>query len=467
MKTFKNPIVAMSVLAVASMLTTACNGSDDVMEEVVTDTPSEERIPHYATMKLDGSIIPFDATRATTATWNDGDKIYLQFTVGNNLVDGAAIYNATTQEWNVEYYGTLTTGTETKCEAYYFENAIEATHTAVTLNEHTVIYTDKAATYLMENNVIKVTANLTPMTGRIRMKGDASEEYRFSGINHYCTYNIVDNNFASTQTNHVVSVESDGYSAYYYGFFPNEAKKEIFFDDTQYCVSYAKTLGEQALAVGRSGYLNAPSMDNRSGWEVLQFKDVTVSNVAFRMIRVVDNDVYNIKSFWIAETEVTQGLWKAVMGSNNNPSYHTGDDNYPVEKVSWDDCQTFITKLNAKTGLNFRLPSGDEWVCASIGACLSQGYTYSGSSDYNAVAWCWNNSSSASHPVKMLNPNEIGTYDMSGNVAEWTTREYRSGSSIYHYVYGGAYNNDYYQCEYNDCDYGSSASAMYGFRLAL
>lgn len=464
MKTLKNTIVAMSILAVASMLTTACNGSDDVMEEVVTDTPSEERIPHYATMKLDGSIIPFDATRATTATWNDGDKIYLQFTVGNKLVDGAAIYNATTQEWNVEYYGTLTTGTETKCEAYYFENAIEATHTAVTLNEHTVIYTDKAATYLMENNVIKVTANLNPMTGRIRMKGDASEEYRFSGINHYCTYNIVDNNFASTQTNHVVSVESDGYSAYYYGFFPNEAKKEIFFDDTQYCVSYAKTLGEQALAVGRSGYLNAPSMDNRSGWEVLQFKDVTVSNVTFRMIRVVDD----MPSFYIGETEVTQELWKAVMGSSNNPSTFEGT-NMPVNNISWDDCQTFIAKLNAKTGMKFRLPSLTEWLAASKGGCISQGYTYSGSNTHGDVAWTNSNSSYGTHPVKQLLPNEIGAYDMSGNVEEWVNDTYMNNGSLYGYVAGGHYYLGYSSCYKGDFrkSYASSVNSYAGLRLAL
>lgn len=468
MKTMRRMFWAVPMMAMALFASVSCT-SDEVMENPVEQPTEEvERIPNHATMNLQGGLVPFDATttRAESEEWADGAKVYLQFTVGTALVDGVATYDSETASWTVDYYGELTTGKETKCEAYYFENAGEATHTSITLSEHTAIYADKAAAYMFEDNTLTVIANLTPMTGRIRLAGEISEEYRFSGIKHYCTYSITDNQFVSTEGNYVSSVNTDGFSAYYYGFFPNDAKKELYFDDTQFCMSYVKTLGEQALAVGRSGYLNIPSIDNRSGWETLQSKDITVSNTTFRMIRVVDNGTYNVPSFWIAETEVTQGLWKAVMGSNNNPSYHTGDDNYPVEQVSWDDCQTFITKLNAKTGLNFRLPSGNEWVCASSGACLSQGYGYSGSDSYDKVAWCSYNCS-ITQIVKKLDPNEIGIYDMSGNVSEWTTREFRSGSTIYHYVYGGNYNFQPGYCNYDDCDYGYSTSSMYGFRLVL
>jgi len=425
-------------------------------------------------MQLDGGVVGFDnATRSNDAdSWAEGDKIYLQFMVGTNVVDGAAIYNATTEEWDVQYYGTITTGTEAKCEAYYFENAVEATHTTVTLNEHTAIYCDKDATYLFENDVLKVSASLVPMTGRIRLAGDISQDFCFSGIKHYTSYSITDNGFSTDAKNHVSTVDTEGYSEYYYGFFPDETKKEIFFDDLEYGISYSKVLGEQALAVGRSGYLNIPSLENRSGWETLQFKDFTVSNVTFRMIRVVD-DLYILPSYWIAETETTQELWKAVMGSSSNPSTFTGT-NMPVNNVSWEECQTFITKLNSKLGTKFRLPSMLEWQCAFRGACLSKGYTYSGSDYPSEVAWYASNSpvngTYTTHPVKQLKANEIGAYDMSGNVAEWVNDTYLSSGITRGYVYGGAYDDSSSSLSYDDYNYPDityKGGSGYGFRLAL
>ena len=124
----------------------------------------------------------------------------------------------------------------------------------------------------------------------------------------------------------------------------------------------------------------------------------------------------SVSSFSIGKYEVTQKLWKAVMGSN--PSYFKGD-NLPVENVSWDDVQTFIRKLNQKTGKHYRLPTEAEWEFAARGGNRSRGYKYSGSNDIDAVAWCTNNSGSKTHPVGTKSPNELGIYDMSGNVREW------------------------------------------------
>ena len=123
-----------------------------------------------------------------------------------------------------------------------------------------------------------------------------------------------------------------------------------------------------------------------------------------------------LSSYMIGKTEVTQALWQAVMGSN--PSYFRGD-NLPVEQVSWDDCQMFITKLNALTGKNFRLPTEAEWEYAARGGNMSQGYKYSGSNEIGDVAWYDNNSGNKTHSVATKAPNELGIYDMSGNVWEW------------------------------------------------
>ena len=134
-----------------------------------------------------------------------------------------------------------------------------------------------------------------------------------------------------------------------------------------------------------------------------------------------------LSDYYIGETEVTQELWQAVMG--DNPSTFSGA-NLPVETISWDDCQTFITKLNQLTGKNFRLPTEAEWEYAARSGQKSRGYKYAGSNTLSDVAWYWENSSSKTHSVKQKQANELGLYDMSGNVWEWC--------QDWHGIYGSA-----------------------------
>ena len=136
--------------------------------------------------------------------------------------------------------------------------------------------------------------------------------------------------------------------------------------------------------------------------------------------------------FFISETEVTQSLWKSVMESEPTANggwssqYGKGDD-YPAYMLSWNDCQKFIEKLNNLTGKQFRLPVEAEWEFAARGGNRSKHLKYAGDSIVDRVAWYQRNSLEKSHPVKSANPNELGLYDMSGNVWEWCMDEYSDG----------------------------------------
>ncbi len=157
-----------------------------------------------------------------------------------------------------------------------------------------------------------------------------------------------------------------------------------------------------------------------------------------------------LSPFLIGKYEVSQTLWLAVMGEN--PNVNTGI-NLPVDNVTWNECQTFITKLNELTGKNFRLLTEAEWEYAARGGNKSKGYKYSGSNNLGDVAWYIDNSNNTSHAMGTKAPNELGIYDMTGNVMEWVSDwkgSYSSGaqtnptgpdSGTYRVNRGGSYGN--------------------------
>lgn len=158
----------------------------------------------------------------------------------------------------------------------------------------------------------------------------------------------------------------------------------------------------------------------------VSFKMVLVEGGSFAMGATAEQEgtsnnespIHNVTldSYYIGEAPVTQDLWETVMG--NNPSNAKGEK-LPVESVSWYDCQQFIMRLNKKTGKEFRLPTEAEWEYAARGGNKSRHTQYSGSNNIDEVAWYDENSERQTQPVKTKNHNELGLYDMSGNVWEW------------------------------------------------
>lgn len=214
----------------------------------------------------------------------------------------------------------------------------------------------------------------------------------------------------------------------------------------------ANTYSESAYDVNGDGTVTAADItalyDVMLNGEPSNTTEYTVNGVTFVMVNVEggtfmmgnpdyqsNEDYYNegpvhqvtVGSFSIAQTEVTQELWQAVMGWNY--SGHGGNVQYPVEYVNYEMCQNFIAKLNEMTGLNFRFPTEAEWEFAARGGNKSQGYLYAGSNDIDDVAW-YNSNSEGTHVVATKAPNELGIYDMSGNVWEWCSDWYGGYSSV-------------------------------------
>ncbi len=189
------------------------------------------------------------------------------------------------------------------------------------------------------------------------------------------------------------------------------------------------------------------------------------------------HEVY-LNNFYIGKYEVTQDLWISVMGAN--PSYNVGSG-YPVENVSWDDCQNFILSLNRLTGLHFRLPTEAEWEYAAKGGNKSKGWIYSGSNKIDDVAWYSNNNNGGTNMVGRKKPNELDIYDMSGNVWEWCQdwKENYSKNAVKNpqgpmkgvcrVIRGGGWNNISKNCRVSDrnAKIPTSRRDDYGLRLVL
>ena len=428
----------------------ACSSQDDILDDIQKDEEANQ--PHTCELVLNVTKAGFDDEPQSRAAsgWVNGDKIYLTFTVGSGTSYGDAVYN--NGSWTVNYYGSLTKGATTKCTAVYFDNPEFESSSVIKITENTGIYEDSNGSYVFNGGTLSVTADLKPKTGRIRFAGTNNDEITVYGISHYTSYDCSNGKF----TNSIGALKtkvSSGYTPYIYGYFSDTEQPRL--NVITATSGYTRLLSTSIYKAGDSGYMTIPTETSHNGWQNSVI--LRVNGIEFTMIPVVSST----QSFLLAETETTTQLYNAITGSTDSSSQ------VPKTGLSWDSWNTFISQISTITELDFRMPTVTEWEYASKGGSKSQGYTYSGSNIISNVAWYSGNSNNSVHPVKQLQPNELGFYDMSGNV--WEVTSTITSTSYYYYWCGGSYSCSEARCTNSSTYYDSPSYTVSegGLRLAL
>lgn len=442
----KRQIILLSILALA-----ACTKLEEPAPESAV-VPE----PQTLVMKLNASVTGFDskpATRASESTWAwvQGDKLYITFFNGSTAVPGEAYFNSSTNSWELSVFGSLSNGDDLSCYVHYFEGAGSQTSSSVTLLPTTAVYEDTKGSYTKSADELVVYAALSPKTARIRFSGTAGSKIAVYGISYFSLVDINKGVFSTKGGLTYLTVAEDGYTPYIYGSFSSEESRLSLITQedafTRYCPA-------NVLKSGKSGYMAIPSSASHNGWRTGM--EVKIQDVSFNMIAVPGHqDGY----FLIGETEVTQKLYHCY-------DAQTGTGNYPQTLIRNSSILYANSYFTQQTGLDFVLPWASQWSFAAKGGLKSQSYTYSGSNDLSEVAWHPGNCSS-SQEVAKLKPNELGIYDMSGNVAELVATD-----GVYQNAMGGSYfesTSSHFRPEINDNNIVSVYSyySYVGFRLCI
>lgn len=428
---------ALSVLMLSVL--NSCN-SEHIIEDVENATNHNSPQTCKLILNVSKETYSDEPQTRSIADWETGDKIFLTFSTVTGSAYGDAVYN--NESWTVSYYGTLTEGEIAKCKAVYFDCPESESSSVVQLTDSTGIYEDLNGLYSFSDGILSVTANLSPKTGRIRFAGNDKDTIMVYGISHYDTYDASTGKYTSTSLALKTSVLSQ-YTPYIYGEFTDSIYPRL--NIITATSGYTKLLSNNIYKKGESGFMNIPSASSHNGWTNSVI--LKVNGVEFTMIPVN----YSKGFFLLAETETTEELYSAVFNG-----IATTESQMP-KNISYSSSEEFIDKLNTDCGLNFYVPRQDQWLFAFKGGNISKNYKYSGSNTVEEVAWYAGNSEKVRHDVKQLKPNELGFYDMSGNVSEHVI-----DVNTIRRLGGDCYNNASY-CTYKN----RNSSSPDGLRLAL
>ena len=439
------------LLAVASFIgAVSCN-------VVALDDPQGES---GVVMVLNGQVNGYDnaVTKASdddsTSMWKDGDMLHFSFKNNSDVIPGTATYSST-KGWVISSLETskLPQGTNRTCEVRYFELPKYQSPYLVTLGDSTIVYESISASYTYTSDTLAVTAVLKPKMGRIRFSGSNSTAIKVVGLSRYTTYSPSANKFSSTSEVISAKVDTSKYTPYIYAFFADSTNRNLSILSNN--SAFTRTCGKEVLKSGESGYMAIPTASNYLHWGL--GVDFVVNGAKFRMMPVIG---HGTGFFLMGETEVTEKLYNRVLSSSS-----TNSSELPVDYISYSSILSFLEKLNAQTGMTFALPNISQWQYAAKGGNVSQGYTYAGSNNINDVAWYYGNISTK-QKVKTKAPNELGIYDMCGNVGEYTniSDAYAYSNYKFPYICGGSYksSSSYVTVTSKENAYNSNNSYSFG-----
>ena len=222
-------------------------------------------------MVFDGSVDGYGATTraAVGHKWEDGDRLYIRFLGGGSTVTGCAVYSAG-GGWTLNLSATPGIGDDKECEVYYFENATYKSNTEVTLTAHSAVYHCPKGSYGYNGEDLYLSAQLSPMTGRVRFVSDSEQSFLLKGISFYTSFNLSKKEFLSSSSmpELLTAQEDVQYSTgYIYGFYTDESTRgiEIHTDTAKYSRKFPLSM----LQAGMSGYITLPSVDSYDGWEII------------------------------------------------------------------------------------------------------------------------------------------------------------------------------------------------------
>ena len=244
---------------------------------------SEDNTQHVCKMVLNGSLSRFAEigtvkNRAVSGdTWADKDQIFLSFVNGDERIDGKAVYSSQDNDWTLYYNGSIPAGTSSTCYASFFENDYTEANGNVTLNPQTATYQDANASYEKTSDLMKVKAELSPASGKIRFKGEKGTSINVSGVSHYTDYDIEKGTLESTLNPVSLSVSEDGFTPYIYTFFPSVTRELTIYYNSQ---SFKTACEHPILDNGQTGYMEIPTETAHNGWNLTKITTPTVAAVS-------------------------------------------------------------------------------------------------------------------------------------------------------------------------------------------
>ena len=367
----------------------------------------------FSAMKFEITNENFSVTGTTATLRADYSWPGEIVSIAMEVSDDESLDNAKSFEASVSGNSLTVTATGLKAETTYYYRMRLNMEDGKVESETKTFKTTEYCLIVTTSEVNNISATMAKCGGNVTSEGDLTVTAR--GV----CWNTTDN--PTVDDSH--TVDGSGAGAF------TSTITDLTGNTTYYVRAYATTSEGTVYGETRTFETNNPNTFTVNG---VSFEMVYVEGGSFDMGATSEqgSDAYDwekpvhsvtLSDYYIGKCEVTQELWEAVMGSN--PSNFRGAQN-PVESVSWNDCQNFIKKLNSLTGRTFRLPTEAEWEYAARGGNKSLHYKYSGSGNIGNVAWYYDNSGSSTHAVGTKSPNELGIYDMSGNVWEWCSDWY-------------------------------------------